>query len=38
MGGGGWGGLIISDSIRYFGRGGICRQFGEIAVKHHKNA
>lgn len=31
-------GLIISDSIRYFGRGGICRQFGEIAVKRHKTA
>ena len=34
----GGGGLIISDSIRHFGRGGICRQFEEIAVKRHKTS
>ena len=35
---GGGGSLIICDSIRYFGRRAIYRQFGEIAVKRHKSA
>ena len=38
---GGGGGLYYKrqyTSIRYFGRRGICRQFGRIAVKRHKTA
>ena len=42
LGSGGWGGGLYYKrqytSIRYFGRRGICRQFGRIAVKRHKTA